>query len=135
MFHKIKKVVSDEISLIRDSFKKGKVAFLLAFSYVSTASMSVLTYAAPQDLSQENLENGLNNVVNWISWIFMWVGIVMLVAAFISIFSAVRNEDGERQQKGITNALVALLIAANKPILNAIFSAMALDITIGSPWG
>ena len=86
------------------------------------------------EITGASAESGMEKILNILSWVFMWVGILMLVAAVISAVTALRNEDGERAQKSFINATLAMAVAANKFILNIVFGALGVGVTIGSPW-
>lgn len=78
------------------------------------------------------MAQGLSQLLGTLSWAFTWIGGLLLVAALVSAFTALRNEDGERAQKSFGNAIVALVVAANKPILQTLLGLVTSDVTIGA---
>lgn len=87
------------------------------------------------DISQTSAENGLKKILAFVSWGFMWVGLFLLVIALINIWSALKDEDGERAKKQITQVILSIIVAANRVILNLLFSVIGVGITIPSdPW-
>lgn len=110
----------------------GNGALMRLMTTLMLVSMPVSSFAA---INKGNVETGLKQVLAFVSWAFMWVGLCMLVSAIITFFSSIRNEDGEKTHKSISNAIVAIVIAANNPILNIILPKIDSTLTIpASPW-
>ncbi len=77
------------------------------------------------------VQDAIGGLLYLLSWVIGLVGVFLLIYGVVQIINGFRNEDADRQQKGIAGAIVAILLIANKPIVNFVLETIGSDIQIG----
>lgn len=85
----------------------------------SSSGVQTLGFAAGFD------PNGaLYLIVSWVTTIILAVGLVYMLVAGMNFFSAIKQEDSERQSKSVMNLFIALGICLIKPIVILLLDAV-----------
>ena len=120
----IAKTVKGAAQICRKGYAK-----LAIFMTCWVSPMAVHASTFQPDESQVN--DAIGGILAMFSWAFAVLGIFLLVYALVHIIGGFRNEDSERQQKGIISGVVAILLIANKPIINGILGMLDAPVSIG----
>ena len=103
--------------------RPAKLAPLIAAAMaIVTQSMQVVGYAAGFDP-----EGGVKTIVNWVTWIMLGIGLIILLFNVPGIFQAHEEGDSERQKKKLGGAFVGLGFCCAKPAAVILLKAVGGD--------
>lgn len=72
----------------------------------------------------------IGKVLGIVCTVFLYVGVFFLAVGIGNLISALKQEDGDRQQKAITGIVIAVVMIGLKAILNGVLKVTDTNVTI-----
>ena len=95
---------------------------------VASSGTQVLGFAEdetkPASTAKFDPDAALETIVGWVTTIVLAVGLVYVLIAGMNFFSAIKNEDSERQSKAVMNIFIGLGLCLIKPIVVILLKAV-----------
>ena len=109
------KLISAISSCNLDEDAKKSIAGKATLAAMIVSPVHIFADASPDSI--------ISSALGVVSDVFKYLGIFFLAVSFMNLISALKQEDGDRQQKAIAGIVISVIMIANKPLLNGILSA------------
>lgn len=88
------------------------------------------TIACPMFAGASSTANVMGSALDVVFTVFQYVGVLLLVMSFVSLITAIKEENGDRQQKSVIGLVIAAVMIGLKLLLTPVLNSTGVQISL-----